>query len=596
MSVVLTKQEDIRASVIKYDRKAVGGKREDTALISSTSYIQTPDSMKGGGFKAMLGHVETDPRSQEIIKSVLNGRASHEISEQEINEVILPKFVSEFGLKKGRNQQISDVALQTLVGNSVKNVLFGKGWQKLQQDKDIEEISQRNISDAQKSRLIKQIKKGKRAPLTPVLVMTHDEIKYTKDLHLRTILTYLQQSAPDSPIGSGTAPDSAVTRHIKSMGEMIRSEYGTTGSSTSGMDQEREIEENIRFLGTTEKEASESYERRNKAFSSIVTNAMEYGGRPWILTSFPHVNSEPMGTTNMVNAPFARAITKVSPELRDYLRKNNTASKKISQMLAPESWSEDEAVDITAEDFRTLIPNERAADEHERFEAVKRIYDNAVKRRKSTKNAAMRLTIGTDEKGNPKQIVLASPHALSSLERSDPGTTLTRLVEKVQNKGASTATIEQLEVIHRKAVQQYAQSDAGQKRMQNFSGEGVNAMALRYVSSPDASPGKVLVGNQDIDSVASGFGISSKQMIRAMRSGQKFHVYVQRYPQSEGSGAWYEMEYRKKYKGAIAVPTEANSQFAGDDDGDLANFMAGFRPVTYRKNGKSKSSEHPFWA
>ena len=587
------KQEDIRASVIKYDRKAVGGKREDTALISSTSYIQTPDSMKGGGFKAMLGHVETDPRSQEIIKSVLNGRASHEISEQEINEVILPKFVSEFGLKKGRNQQISDVALQTLVGNSVKNVLFGKGWQKLQQDKDIEEISQRNISDAQKSRLIKQIKKGKRAPLTPVLVMTHDEIKYTKDLHLRTILTYLQQSAPDSPIGSGTAPDSAVTRHIKSMGEMIRSEYGTTGSSTSGMDQEREIEENIRFLGTTEKEASESYERRNKAFSSIVTNAMEYGGRPWILTSFPHVNSEPMGTTNMVNAPFARAITKVSPELRDYLRKNNTASKKISQMLAPESWSEDEAVDITAEDFRTLIPNERAADEHERFEAVKRIYDNAVKRRKSTKNAAMRLTIGTDEKGNPKQIVLASPHAFSSLERSDPGTTLTRLVEKVQNKGASTATIEQLEVIHRKAVQQYAQSDAGQKRMQNFSGEGVNAMALRYVSSPDASPGKVLVGNQDIDSVASGFGISSKQMIRAMRSGQKFHVYVQRYPQSEGSGAWYEMEYRKKYKGAIAVPTEANSQFAGDDDGDLANFMAGFRPVTYRKNGKMSTEFVP---
>jgi len=587
------KQEDIRASVIKYDKKAVGGKREDTALISSTSYIQTPDSMKGGGFKAMLGHVETDPRSQEIIKSVLNGRAPHEISEQEINEVILPKFVSEFGLKKGRNQQISDVALQTLVGNSVKNVLFGKGWQKLQQDKDIEEISQRNISDAQKSRLIKQIKRGKRAPLTPVLVMTHDEIKYTRDLHLRTILTYLQQSAPDSPIGSGTAPDSAVARHIKSMGEMIRSEYRTTGSSASGMDQEREIEENIRFLGTTEKEASESYERRNKAFSNIVTNAMDYGGRPWILTSFPHVNSEPMGTTNMVNAPFARAITKVSPELRDYLRKNNTASKKISQMLAPESWSEDEAVDITAEDFRTLIPSERAADEHERFEAVKRIYDNAVKRRKSTKNAAMRLTIGTDEKGNPKQIVLASPYAFSSLERSDPGTTLTRLVEKVQNRGASTATIEQLEVIHRKAVQQYAQSDAGQKRMQNFSGEGVNAMALRYVSSPDASPGKVLVGNQDVDSVASGFGISSKQMIRAMRSGQKFHVYVQRYPQSEGSGAWYELEYRKKYKGAIAVPTEANSQFAGDDDGDLANFMAGFRPVTYRKNGKMSTEFVP---
>jgi len=583
------KQREIRGSIIKYDKKAVGGKRAGTALISSTSYIQLPDSMKGGGFKAMLGHVETDPRSRQILKSLIGNRNPEEITEKEINEVILPRFVSEMGLREGRSQHLSDEALQSLVGNQVKNILFGRGWQEMRTQQDMQEIDQRNISDAQKNRLKSIVKKKTRAPLVPVLTMTHDEIKYTRDLHLRTLLTYMQHSAPDSAIGAGKAPNSEFARHVEAMGRMIRAEYATPESKATGMDLEREIEENIRSLGGTQQEAEQAFERRYKAFANIVDNAMDYGGRPWILTSFPHVNAEPMGTTNMVNAPFMRALLKSAPELRDYLRKNSTAARNISQMLAPEAWGKDEIVDVEAEDLKHLIPSTAASDEYERFEAVKRIYDSARKRENKTKDAAMRLTVGVDADGNKKQIVLASPHAFASLERSDPGTTFTRIVEKVQNPGSrasGTSTIDELENIHRKAVQQYAQSDAGQKNMQNFSGGGLNAMALRYISSPSASPGKVLVGKQDIESVASGFGLTAKALVKRMRAGQKFHVYVQRYPQSEGSGAWYELEYRKDYKGAVAVPTEANSQFAGDDDGDLANFMAGFRGVTYKKDGK----------
>jgi hypothetical protein len=564
---LLAKEQEIKSKKFIRDR-VMGGKSGRTALVPVTSYNATPDSIKGSAIKAMLGHQITDPATKQAIVDFekIKGKKIEDISLQEIETELFPSIP--------RSQHLADIPLQKIVANRLQKSLFGKNYQqrKIEETKNV--LSRRTLSkNIQKMTLDRMRKKGVRSPEVPVISMTTAEIKNSPEWHLGTILAYRDHSAPGRDLGADDF-------NVSEIGQMLREEYKDDLTASTEQEKEQQLIRAIRSF------SSENISKRAKIFENILEMSPTYGGRIAHLTAYEHFNVEPAGTTNTVNRPSQEALFKDVPGLSEYVGSMGSKAQGIVQMLMP--TSAEEIVDIEEDELSMAIPAYWEAEEPERFDVVRRMFDQARARQNKSRNSSMRfLTNGAD--GKSKEIILASPYAFEKLERGAPGTTLTRLVERIQNpmaEGVASSSIEDMLKIHQQAVQEYANSDAGNKAMQNIGGQGIKGMAFRYISNPDVPSNKIWVGNKDVSSMAEHFGFKPKDFLQRLKKGQKFHIYSQRYPQATGSGAWYEIEHKPDYLGPIAVPTEFNYQVAGDDDGDLANFIAGFRQVTYKRDGK----------
>lgn len=535
-----------------------GGKGGRSAVVSQTAYWGTIDSYKTLDTKTMHGHIPTQKKARKILIDVeRRQRSGGTVSVDEINNKVLPALAA-LGEEGEKFQEVSGWALQILLANQLRVEMFDNAKYRVGGKKD--DTDTREI-----------------APEIPVSVTSPDDVKNAAPFHLGTLAAIWNigenKMGGHSPLSGGGADPYGLKRAYQHLRREFKS-LDEIASNADGM-----------------------VEKRQKVFNDILQYFPEYGDRLIIPVFRTHANVEPLGTRNTVNRVMAKDILTLAPEMKKAIYKEKeTRASSIVSMLIPEA---NEYIDITQEDLNAVeIPMSGSSEQIDRFTAIKKLYDTARKKKeketgtKIKKTASMRIAVPVKEGEDPRYIHIASPHSLRNQERSDIGTTYTRLVEWFQDKtrrGIAGESWGSLKRQYDEAVVSYVESDSGQKELANFAGPLMGG-AYRYQANKAVESGTMWVGGDMIEAVAAHFKLPTKKFIKRLQSGEKFFMFYQRYPQARGSMNAAEIKYVPDYRGTIALPEEADAQNTGDGDGDLAGFVPGFKAVTtVGKSGKKRT-------
>lgn len=561
---------------------APGGKGAKTSYIVSAGYNSNADSIKSADRKIMINEIPTTPAAQRIIdqagQATISGKSVELPSISSIENLVHKRLATMHEDTDDKFQEDSSGALQAIADLAAVSA-YGPG----PQYNDALARFAAGDASARDQLTLSNAASGLKA--IPVIEHSIDEIKNTPDAHALTLAGYWHLGETGK---YGKLPNSENDpMNVGQIYGMLKSRFGTVENllkSDSGMIAQRE-----------------------SAFFELLGMSPQVGGRITYYQITPHVNVEPAGTKDTVNATSIEEIVSMARDqsFQEYLNRGNmdemSQAARIISTVVPGGLH---AIDITEDDLKVkTIPEYRQAEADDRFYALREIYDSARKREEKRtgktigKYTAMRFSVPgyADEKSGrttAEQLVVASPYSFQGLERSAGGETLVRFAESIQNSSRQNIIDSNpfdLHNIHMEANIEYATSPGGQKALQNFSGP-IHGVAMRYGFSPIVQGEDVLIGPHHAAIFAPIFGFDDPhEFWKRVLAGEEFILDEVRFPQALGKQGRGRVRGHPDFMGPPSISQKTNLAGLGDFDGDLEAFMAAQKRMYFERDGKEKS-------